>query len=181
MLNTKLEAALTALGHVSPASGDSFQPLRLEEMSAMESKVGGTLSEDYRLFGSRYGKSSFNNLVGYKLPNKRTIFSSSFYGGGKDTDDVYHINWAIRAYEGRMPSTVIPIAECGEQGEICLCVSGTEYGEVFFWDRKREYTASEEDSQRLSKEELLRIQFQHLTHLTDSFETFLSRLVVVDP
>jgi hypothetical protein len=179
MLDTKLEAILAGLGHVSPASGEAFQPLGLEEISAIQTQVGGILPEEYRVFVSSYGKSSFNHLVGYELPNKRMIFISSFYGSEKESNDVFSINWAMRVYEGRMPSTVIPIAECGEQGEICLCLSGAEYGNVFFWDRNKECGPSEQFA-GIRTEDLLQLQFQYLTHLADSFITFLSRLVVVE-
>lgn len=174
MLNQATESCISRLGGLFPSFGSSFVPLRLEQLAALEDRVG-VLPEDYRAFILIYGNSRFDHLVGKRFPPDRTVFVSSFYGGEGDVDAACTLAWAMKVYEGRMPTSAIPIAECAEQGEICLVVSGSERGKIYFWDRSNEWVASEDKTATLPE-----IQFQNMTKLADSFGDFMCGLEVID-
>lgn len=180
MLTTKLEQLLTVIGHLSPAHGGTFHPLTVEEIAEIEKRRDGHLPEEYQSFVLQYGSSAFNRMVRYPATSGRTIFPDVFYGGGEDPDSVFHINWALDMYEDRMPSTLIPIADCSEQGLICLGVKGAESGKTFFWDRNLEWGATQDSLQLEGKPIPSDLQFQNLTLLADTFFGFLSGLEVAD-
>jgi len=180
MLRLKAEGCLSRLGGLFPSCGNSFVPMKPEQLAAVEHRLGHWLPEDYKAFASIYGNSRFDHLVGQRVSPGRTVFVSSFYGGDGELDDACKISWAIRVYEGRMPATVIPIAECAEQGEICLGVSGLEAEKVYFWDRSQEWAALEEECLREGRVFPPETRFQNMTKLADSFEGFLCGLEIID-
>jgi hypothetical protein len=180
MLITKVEAALAAVGHLTPARGGSFHPLTLGEIAAIENRLGRELPEDYRTFVLKYGSSTFARMVGFPLSGKRAVFIQVFYGGGEDHESEFHINWAVDMYASRMPPTLIPIADCGELGLICLGVRSVEYGKIFYWDRDREWGATQEQLQLEGKAIPPNLQYQNLTSLADTFLAFLSDLRIMD-
>jgi hypothetical protein len=74
-----------------------------------------------------------------------------------------------------MPHTIIPIASDGGGDQICLGVSGSERGQVYYWDHHNEWDEEdyEEDwGEPMPPEE----KFSNLTLVAGSFEEFLSRL-----
>jgi hypothetical protein len=168
-----IERKLKELGGLHPPlypEGSPFGPLSEEEVKELEQAVGGELPTDYREFLLKFGRSRFDAIV--RKPESNFYCINFFYGKGSATDDIGDIRKAVRAYEGRMPKTLIPIAYC-DDGEIVLGISGAQRGKVYFWDRWKEWDWQQQDrlaaGQSLTKEE----EFQNVREIGSSFEDFV--------
>lgn len=157
---------------IGPSSSGRITPLSEEKISELESELEVTLPDDYRRFLSQYGACRFRSIV--SSHPKLYYRIASFYGGSDN-----EITDAIFEFEGRMPESLLPIAEC-DDGAICLGIGEDNFGKIFYWDRENEWDWKQQDQKssgnELSKEEL----FQNVTEISDSFEALFFILQIVE-
>ena len=163
---------------IGPGSSGTRSPLSEKEISELEDDLGVRLPADYRQFLSEYGACRFKSIVSSHPDLYYRI--AHFLGGGQDENDSGHIRGAIAVFEGRMPDNILPIAEC-DDGAICLGISKTVYGRIFYWDRENEWDWQQQE--RRSSGDALSIdeQFQNISELAESFEAFILDLQIVHP
>ena len=103
-----------------------------EDLRALETAIGAELPLDYREFLSRYGFVSENGLVfpEYGRPGQPGGGVEVFLG--VDPDSGYDILETREGLSGRLPDHLLPIAE-SPGGQLCLAISGSDRGKVFWW------------------------------------------------
>lgn len=181
-MKRQIEDHLTALD-VAPVGGTPT-PLGGEELAGIEAAVGDRLPDHYRDFAQTYGAVSFGHLIQFRLDNAVPLFAagkslryeaaplSHFYGAGTGPQGLAK---KIRLYKGRMPDTLIPVADDGGGNQICLGVAGADRGKVYYWDHNNEWDEDdyEEDYGTPMPPEA---KFQNVYLVVDSFDAFLLRL-----
>jgi hypothetical protein len=179
MLNDTIANQLAALGGLIPAREGAFAPLSSEDIAEIEGLFGHALPADYRAFVSEYGRGAFANLVRCNITASRFVYLGIFYGSGQDVISPTHFKWAVKMLCYRMPPTLMPIVDtAGGEGQICLGLSGEEYGKVYFWDRAEGWEGEADDYRRQGKTYPEHLKFQNVTLLAESFEQFVLSLVV---
>jgi len=175
------------LGGVKPVVGADFAPFNQDELREFEQLAGGELPSDYQQYLVKFGAAAFRQRVRFKpiqpLPphvsHSGTDFIDAFYGKEPPDRDAYSLLVRFQFYQGRMPSTVIPIGDNGCGNQICIGVAGEEAGKLFYWDRNDDFDVEEylEDNEAPVPNELL---FQNVHFIAASFRSFLQSLTV-DP
>jgi cell wall assembly regulator SMI1 len=134
----------------------------------IEEKLTINLPEQYRTHllkynGGRPVRCAFSTL-GVNEGNY-SPFSSGvhyFYAIYEGKQENFETKYNI--FKGRMPANMIPIASDGGGNQICVSVSGNDYGHIYFWDHEDE---ADDDSTP---------DYSNLTHLADSLNDFIQRL-----
>jgi hypothetical protein len=187
-MSPKIEQRLTLLGGVLPRD-----PMPEDELIEIEDYLGDTLPLDYRGFVKTYGAADFNKLVefallekqpshpvsnvlGFAVPRYDRAPFSHFYGSRSGNHSLAR---AIEALKGRMPETLIPIADDGGGNQICLGIKGQERGKVYYWDHNNEWDEEDflEDYGTPMPPE---VKFQNVYLAANSFEDFIDRLEVLE-
>jgi len=80
---------------------------------------------------------------------------------------------------GRMPSTIIPIADDGGGNQICIGIKGGEQGKIYYWDHNNEWDEEDYllDHGRPMPPE---VKFQNVHLIASSFVDFISRLETLE-
>lgn len=128
------------------SSKNSFKKYKEKEISKIEKKYGFRFPEEYRLFLLEYGNSYFNidgscyTTIEKQPRTAEDGFATigGFYGLGKGHDNIIE---GIECYLGRMPQSLIPIADDGCDNQICIGVSGGFLNKIYFWDHENEMEA----------------------------------------
>jgi hypothetical protein len=187
-MNVDLEKKLSLLGGVIPRD-----PIAEEELIVIETSLGSRFPEDYREFVECYGGASFGELVEFKLlkdepvhwvesllgvaiPRYETAPLSHFYGSRAGNQSLAK---KIKIYKGRMPDTLIPVADDGGGHQICLGISGNERGKIYYWDHYNEWDEQDylEDYGRPVPVET---KFQNVYLVAESFEKLILCLEKAD-
>lgn len=164
-------------------------PMTEEELVVIENGLGQRLPEDYREFVKTYGAADFNEPVEFRLMEDEPIHPvqslleipiprydrgpfSHFYGSNAGNQSLAN---CIEALKGRMPDTMIPIADDGGGHQICLGIKGKEQGKVYYWDHHNDPDEQEylEDHGKPMPSE---VRFQNVYLIAESFEDFIRRL-----
>lgn len=167
----------------------THDPMSEEELIAIENKLGESLPDDYRDFVKTYGGASFGgytefglmedqpihpvpSLLGIPIPRYDRAPFSHFYGSKAGNQSLAGV---IEALKGRMPDTMIPIADDGGGHQICLGIKGKERGKVYYWDHHNEWDEQDylEDCGEPMPPEA---KFQNVYLIAESFEDFIRRL-----
>jgi hypothetical protein len=167
-----IENKLSLLGGVVPI-GKAFVPVADEELNAIETALGVALPGDYREFFQKYGAWAFGALVQFQPIEGEIGPLSGFYGSKIAGTNSLMRN--VEMYQGRMPETIIPIADDGGGNQICLGVKGKERGKVYYWDHHNEWDEEdylEEHGKPMPPE----VKFQNVHLIAESFEDFIRRL-----
>ena len=173
MLAQSVLDRMAELGGLSPARGTTFAPLREDHFQAIQARFGSSIPDDYRSFISIYGGGAFSQSVRYVRDQSLAINPGYFYGDGPDETSVFHIQWAIQVYNGRVPSNLMPIVDCRAAGLICLCMADPDKGRVYFWDRHDEWASELEECIRQGVPAPPDLQYRNLTALADTFSGFI--------
>ncbi len=110
-----------------------------EDILRLEARLGSKLPGDYREFlaaqnGGRPTPSMFAFVEGGKQTNGKVQFFFTLDQKGKP----YTVQENIAAYQGRVPSGLIPIA-CDSFGNLLLLdLTARKHGALYFWDHERE-------------------------------------------
>jgi hypothetical protein len=179
------------LGGVCPAGSDEFEPMDEAEIQSIERRIHADLPEAYRslllTFGAFtfHGRSENNPQIRFRsitpLPYYITPSEfadiDGFYGRTADTGPSGLLE-EIEYFEDRIPDTMIPIADDGGAGQICLGVKESDRGKMFYWDMRGEPLDEEtffEDYGKPMPPEAKRANVYLMAH---SFEEFLDQLVL---
>jgi hypothetical protein len=187
-MKPEIENKFRLLGGIVPVF-KTFLPLTEEELQSIEMALGVALLGDYRDFVRKYGVSSFGELVQFQLQEAEPVHPvqsllgipipryekgplSHFYGSRTSNQSLAQY---IEIYKGRMPDTMIPIADDGCGNQICLGIKGKEHGNVYYWDHHNEW---DEDDYRedYGKPMPPEVKFQNVYLIAESFEDFIQRL-----
>lgn len=84
----------------------------------------------------------------------------------------------MRYFSGRIPATLLPIADDGQVDQICPGVGGREAGKVYFWDLQNEPLTEEEHLEDYGKPMPPEVKFRNVYFVAESFEDFLKRLEI---
>lgn len=127
-----IEEKLTKLGVTS-----KYAHNQTEEITKL--KISEILPKDYKEFLFNFGTLDFkNNEIIICPPNsveKEPISFINFYGLNIGN---HNLNTIIRRYQNRIPSDLIPIAECPGGDQICIGIAGNALGEIYHWNHEKE-------------------------------------------
>jgi hypothetical protein len=143
-----------------------------QDIKQIESEIGYTLPPDYVDFLTYYGGFSPLITAEYFFQGKIAKDNGSVMGViyGFMPGDCYDLVENHQTYKGRMPHNIIPIAEDGMGGQICLSLDGKDKGSVYFWDHDFEETIKE------GKEP----GYSNLYLIARSFDDFINSLKVFE-
>jgi hypothetical protein len=171
-MKKEIENRFGLLGGVMPI-GKAFVPVAEEELNAIETALGVALPGDYREFVQKFGTSAFGALVQFQPIEGEVGPLSHFYGSKSAGSNSLMRN--VEKYQGRMPETMIPIADDGGGNQICLGIDGEDQGKVYYWDHHNEWDEEdylEEHGKPMPPE----VKFQNVHLIAESFEDFIQRL-----
>jgi hypothetical protein len=181
-----IKTTFDKLGGLRPVVGDTFIPVTEAEVVAVEDRLSVRLPEPYRSFLMTYGASAFNECVEFRpvvrfppeLSSSGKGPFSLFYGSEAPAHEGYGLLRRMRFFSGRIPDTLLPIADDGMVDQICLGVRGTEAGKVYFWDLQNEPLTEEEYLEDYGEPMPFEEKFRNVYLIAESFEDFLRRLEV---
>ena len=187
-MKREIENKFRLLGGIVPID-TTFVPMTEEELDSIETALGVALPGDYRELLLTYGTASFGELVQFRLMKDEPVHPvksllgvpilryekgplSHFYGSRTGNQSLAK---SIEAYKGRMPDTMIPIADDGAGNQICLGIKGKERGKVYYWDHHNEWYEQDylDDYREPMPPE---VKFQNVYLIAESFEDFIRRL-----
>lgn len=118
---------------------DTGPPLTRDQISTLERQIGAPLPRDFEDFllrfnGGRPIPNSFP-IRGFDLANSGDI--QRFFGICEDRA-IPDIRWYTETMSGRIPRGLLPVAGDGSGNIICLSLSGTNRGAVYFWHHETE-------------------------------------------
>ena len=187
------EKEFERLGGVSPLESTEFDGLSDEDIREIEDRIGKSLPDDYKKFLQQYGEVLFNKSVGFKPVDKHALYQhdtevglpnpefsgsqvSVFFGKGSDYPS--SLMAKLEVYDGRMPESVMPIADDGLGNKICIGIGSTNHGKVYWWDHHNEWDEDDYEDE-IGVEMPEEAKFQNLYLLAPSFTKFLKKLFVV--
>ena len=135
------------------------------ELSAFEDELKIRFPEDYREFLLAYngGKPSpgvFDvDIDGFI--NTTAILRFLCLGSG-DFEE-YSLRYYFRRYKDKLPTSLLAIATELSANKICISISGSDFGRVYFWDHNWEVTERTPD-------------YENVHFLAESFTAFLDML-----
>jgi SMI1-KNR4 cell-wall len=142
-------------------------------INLIENKLDIKLPEDYKHFllthNGGYPEKSSYTFIEVKNSSNVDRFLA-FYDikidfSAKIYDDL--LKECLR-YEDRIPKECIPIAPDSGGNYLCLCVKGSEYGKVYFWDHEEEADEGEKPT------------FLNMYLIANNFTDFINSLYSVD-
>ena len=150
-------------------SSNKYGKIDLARLEAFEDIVGAKLSNDYREFlikhnGGKPTPSDFN------ISKKQGDDSIHHFYGLHDGPSYSKLDDTYETYFGRIPDSMIPIADDPAGNAICIGIKQKYKGQVLFWDHE------------LEGDLLSRILGNNITVLSTTFNEFLDSLFEwVDP
>jgi len=167
---------------------EAHDPMTEQELVSIETGLGERLPDDFREFSQTYGSALFGELVEFQLMEASPVHAvqgsltpaphyekapfSHFYGSKTGNQSLAQ---AIEDLKGRMPDTIIPIADDGGGNQICLGIKGKERGKIFYWDHHNDPN-EEEYLEDYGKPMPPEVRFQNVYLIAESFEGFIRRL-----
>ena len=132
-----------------------------QELGAFEREHGIKLPHQYRQFLLDYngGRPEHRDFNFKDSTNGSQLLG--FFGVGSRMD----LSKELRTYKGRLPAGWFPVASDAGGNLICICLSGTNIGKVFFWDHEME----SDETQGLTPETA-----GNTVLIADSFDEFLN-------
>lgn len=149
-------------------NSNQFGKLDERRLWNFEKRIGARLPEDYRGFLMEHNG-------GKPVPSDFSISTEQWTSlhhvlGLHDGHSYLSLEGDYEDYLSRMPASIIPIADDSFGNAICIGISGTEAGKVYFWDHELEGAEDEQP------------YFGNITLIADSFTKFLESLFEwVDP
>ncbi|WP_240419725.1 SMI1/KNR4 family protein [Paenibacillus periandrae] len=108
----------------------------------IEQKYNIKLPIDYSEFLMEFGTVNIDHEICFPLLNKYPSARSdgtegivNFYGFQEGESNLFKI---IDRYIGRMPTTLIPIAESPGGDQLCIGVGEETWGKIYYWDHEQE-------------------------------------------
>jgi len=132
------------------------------EIAAFERRLGARLPYDYRTFLYEYNGGIPDACYFSALHERLLVQSFSRLAPGRSDD----IETIARSFEGRIPSSFLPIALDPQGSLFLLSLREGTRGRVYFWDQERE---PEEPTDELAS-------FSNIYELSLSFAEFYAAL-----
>jgi cell wall assembly regulator SMI1 len=149
---------------------DSLPPVSQEELREVEASIGYPLPDQYRRFLLSHNGGRPQS-VSFRFERKPGEYADSvvhwFYGIKAGSEFFINFERHYRILKDRMPPNIIPIASDPGGNQICISVSGSDAGFVYFWDHERESDPEEDESP----------SYDNLYPIGTSFNEFLGGLV----
>ncbi|NHZ32461.1 SMI1/KNR4 family protein [Massilia rubra] len=179
---------IARLGGIKPACGDEFLPMPEFDITELEKMLNIRLPDDYRVFLATYGASLFKGESDEKpyvvfssveqLPAHVTgdgfaLLDASY---GANGEGAYSLATRVGFFRGRMPESVIPIADDGGAGQICSGVSDGDEGRIFYWDMRHEALSEEEYLEDYGEPRPAQAMYENMYLVAGSFDQFLYAL-----
>ena len=107
-------------------------PMTQEYLKRLEGIIGTALPETYRWFLETYSHCRIHAIYPAIDGSKTwTGMIERLHGASsRSSDDIIS---TLGDYEGRIPSTLLPIGEDAGGNQICLGIRGDILGKVYFW------------------------------------------------
>lgn len=124
---------ITQVGMKSP-------PAPLDLLEQFETRIGGTLPDDYRYFLINCN----GGFVGGRLwfqgenPEGRKVEAGVHHIGGIRNESFFSLAWHWDCYAGRIPDSLLWINDDPFGNAICLGIADPYRGRVYFWDHENE-------------------------------------------
>jgi hypothetical protein len=110
------------------------KPATEEQIAAFEKIEGVTLPAGYREFLKTYnGGRPIPDAFPYGVDDGSLL--NTFFELGEGEDETNDLQTMCRRYRGRIPHTMMPIANDAGNNKILLGVHGEHYGRVYFLDQ----------------------------------------------
>ena len=133
-----------------------------KRLAVFSNKISYKLPNDYIDFIRNHNGGYVTESVGtYYKNEKQKFILTSMFGLGADDDLISQ----FKIYKRRIPSTCIPIGRDAGGNLICLNLSGSNYGYVYFWYHEEELNYKEGT-----------ITIDDLYFIADSFKKFLNSI-----
>lgn len=144
---------------------ESYGPLSEQKLRDSETTWGVDLPTSYRQFLLRTNGGS---PEAYRFKFKASTKGSNirFFLGVTDDRDV-SIDAYLKRFKGRLPSRFFPIGFDSGGNLICISVSESDLGKIYFWDHELEADTEEGEDPETAKNTVL---------IADSFDQFLAGL-----
>jgi hypothetical protein len=176
------DESIKRLGGLSPLAGGPFVPLSEREIEVVESHIGAKLPDDYHSFLTTHGASTFNSLASIRsagpLPDSLSddglLPFGSFYGINREENAFPDLRFCAEQFKPEIPDSLLPIADAGNDDQICLGLTGGLRGKVFYWDSQGLNDDSEEPSDQVDNEESLTQRNIYL--IAESFTDLMNRI-----
>lgn len=170
-IKEKLHQTFLRLGGIE-AARDVPHPMPSEELNRIEEQIGAVIPGAFRDFLLEIGAASFGAVCNIRptqsLPSHISLFGLSVFFGA-DCEQSYSLSSQIRSYAGRVPETMIPIADNLFGDRYCLGTKGAHKGKIFFWDHENEYDPEMCHAGQGHS-------WQNVYLIADSFEDLLNRM-----
>ena len=147
-------------------------PLTELQVDRLERQLGMTLPKNYRSFLLRYNGGRPDPAFFPIRDFDRSAFGDRspfgaihFFFGLSRTVQSSNLGWNFSTLRGRMPRELLPIAGDESGNRICLAVTGTNAGCVYFWDHDDEHSPP---------------TYANLYLIASSFEEFLDGIYFED-
>ena len=146
-----------------------------EYWAKVEKLVGEQIPSAYKLFATKYGVSTPNNLL------KVVPFTEEAEYQHPESVDIPNYTFeetSLSVFFGKgTPAKFLPIADDGMGNLIVLCLDSTNFGKVYFWDGNVEWDEEDylEETGKMMPEEA---KFQNLWLIGSNFENFWERLSI---
>ena len=164
-----LTQKLRQLG-AKPGSGESYRPFTEAQLDEVEAQTNGRLPTSYRQMLTTLGGCMFAAPVYFNDPQaKMPVMFGWFFGFDELLD-------AIRSHEEVLPDGVIPIGDDGGGNLYCLGVKGDDLGKVFFHDHGVGWDEEAQDYLARGEELPLRLRYQTVYLLANSFDEFVNSM-----
>jgi hypothetical protein len=145
-----------------PKIEEDYGPLKESVLVLYEKKWGYKLPEPYRDFLLSHN-GGYPEPDAFNFKNKDTGSSVDRFLG-IDIGEYDNLIEYLENYKNRIPNDLFPIAHDPGGNLICICISGDNYGKIFFWDHDIEADEGELPD------------YSNITLISDSFEEFMNNL-----
>lgn len=117
-------------------------PLSKEQIEVVEKRMGIRLPDDYKEFlmqfnGGQPEPATFDFTGVDGCENDSVVNNFLSIHDGKE--DNFEIDYFFYTKNKRIPDNVAPIARDPAGNLICICLSGSNRGKIYFWDHELEF------------------------------------------
>lgn len=142
---------------------NKYGPATESDVRKFESLIEARLPEDYRAFLLEHNGGETDPNIFFISEEQGSDILDRLLALIKEPEHS-SLYWSYDCYLGRMPSNIIPIGDDPGGNNVCISVSGADYGSIYFWDHDGE---PEEDEQPY---------YENLYLMAASFSEFLNNL-----
>jgi hypothetical protein len=116
------------------AQSQTNPPTTEDDIREFEARLGHRLPDDYAAFLLRFNEGSvrFGKPVRFRVPGEEPpwwVYLDAFYPLGA-------LGTVYRLHEGLIPACLLPVIDNALGSYVCVAVSGSKRGAVFFWEHE---------------------------------------------